>query len=679
MSLTRRLRFVGETVYQQARMVQYAIGHLSGPDLGDWWRHRGHVYGILKRWMREDMSAMQRSNMDVAFVSSPIDRVGAGLTAAGRMSILLAPVGSVGHQSPYFVDEGDGIHRGAEQTSGGFAGIELDGELAWLWDSAADVRYHEGANLVTVEYASRLPTTETIYVLPGTGTIHRDYQITNPDDQPRSLAFVYHSQANVNDERQFFFCWNSTENIVYPGRELRWENLDGPGVLRIGADQPTTATARERGGEFGGSTVSGDYLQGRLRHETTLPPGESLRLTVSITAGADPGGELRPGERSQRERQQAAIAWWERWIPDGLPGDSPPPIGTGNTVNDHSETNSPEIEELYHRSIALLGALSDPGSGAISASPNLQPPYYPCWPRDSAFVAVALARAGRLDRATELLAEFLPRVQEPAGFFKQCYTSDGRFAGAVHVEADQQPLYSWAVREVGERAGEEFLRSAWPAVRKTLRFTVESIGTDDLLRPTPDIDEWPHSVRQSLWTNTWAYRGLRAGAEMASVLGQRGDEFAAAADRVGAAIRSTFFDETPFRTVRDTGGFHRDLHAYDSVALFPTRWASDYGEAERVRASLVDLAADEPTWIPGAFMLAAALYRTGEGATAEALFQRTVPLQTVAGHLIERHTTARDFDFASPLAWSHAAFVLAVQARADWVATGRAGSQHGVE
>jgi GH15 family glucan-1,4-alpha-glucosidase len=250
----------------------------------------------------------------------------------------------------------------------------------------------------------------------------------------------------------------------------------------------------------------------------------------------------------------------------------------------------------------------------------------------------------------------------------------------VHLESDQQPLYSWAVREVAKQVEEddkeEFLRSTWPAVRNTLRFTIDSIGSDNLLRPTPDIDEWPDSVRQSLWTNTWAYRGLHAGAEIASILGQQDGDFAAAADRVGSGIKSTFFDKTPFQTVRDTKGLHRDLYAYDSVALFPTRWAFKYGEAGRIRKSLVELAEDEPTWIPGAFMLATTLYQADEKEAAEALFQRTVPMQTVAGHLIERHTEARDFDFASPLAWSHAAFVLAVQARNDWIVAEREGSQH---
>lgn len=672
-------------------MARHALGHLLSPSAQDWLRHRGHVGEGLGRWLREDLEATQRPNAEVAFCSTPADGLGAGLTPNGRLSVLLAPTTGAGHQLPYYVT-GEGPLLGAPPMAGSFAGIDRGDGPGWLWERDVSLAYRGAAGLVDLTYSAaaadgdpRLAVSETAYVAPGSETLVRDFAVEAVDGQARDVEFVYHTRANVNDELQTFSAWRSSPNALTADGELRWRDREGPTELRARLDRPATASGRRAGEDEGrDGEVTGTYLEGRLRTSLDVPADGTARVSVLVTAGEQPTWDRDLLGADQRERQAAAERWWEEWLPAAGPGDRSRPAspagpvdgdpggperangGARPAVERESRAAATDLVTLRRRSIAVLAALADPASGSLSASPNLQPTYYPTWPRDAAFAAVALARVGKPAPARAVLAEFLPGVQEADGSFRQCYDSAGRFAGVVPVEADQQPLYAWGVREVYRELDDPaFLEATWPTVRDALTYAVENVGADGLLAPTPDVDEYPDAVRQSLWSNAWAYRGLLDGAALAAAVGADPGPFRRAAGLVGESLAREFFREDGYVTHRDAGGDHRELHAYDAVAVHPTEWAGNYGEAGRLLADLRELARGDVRWVPGDLLLATALFRHGEVDLAEAFLERVAAETTAAGHLVEVPADGgTDHHFASPLAWSHAAFLLAMEARA---------------
>ncbi len=692
------------TARQRLQMLTNAARRLLGPSALDWWYNRDHVRWLARRVREDGLEALQRTNAEEGFVSTPADGLGAGFTATGRLSALLAPHTGFTHQVPHFAGTGgDGVagtdgdalagSKGGKPMEGSFGGLAIGSDhdrgsvgdsddVRWLVGDAFDhrVAYRDGTGVLDVEYAGRdLHVSEAAYVYPGSGTLVRDFAVENVSGDRLSGAFRYHTRANANDNGQTFLVWNANWNRLVADGGLVWHDLEGPYSLRVdaraerggagpsgsqnrsrsiaGSDDSIVDYETTRGLGWGDSTV-GRYLDGRLSVPLDLPPGGVERVSVFVRAGEDPSPELPSFESTQRGRQAAVAEWWDDWLAD---------VETDG-IDDR-------FARPYVRSAVTLGMLADPETGSLPAAPNLQPMYYPSWVRDGAFAAIALAKVGKPDLARQWLAEFCPAVQERDGSFKQCYDASGAFAGVVEVEHDQQPLFAWAVAEIHEETGdEEFLDAAWPAVREALEYTRAAMDDDGLLAATPDIAEYPTDVRQSLWTNTFAYRGFRAGAALAEAVGADPEPYRQAAETVGDAVAAELFGEDGYATYRDVAGSHKEPMPYDACAIYPTGWAGSYGETERLSADLRETAAvDGGDWIPGALLLAATFYRLGEESVGDSVLDDVRSETTAAGHLVERPGGEEGHRFASPLAWSHAAFIHAVEATPGVMADGGEG------
>lgn len=290
--------------------------------------------------------------------------------------------------------------------------------------------------------------------------------------------------------------------------------------------------------------------------------------------------------------------------------------------------------------------------------------YYPSWIRDNAFGAVALARMGKPEPAKELLASFCAAVQEADESFKQCYNSRGGFAGVISVENDQQPLFAWAVTEVYRETGDEqFLHRAWPAVKQALDYTIDVIDENGLLEATPDIAEYPSDIHQSLWTNAFAYRGLLDGAMLAEQRGVAGEPYRRAARTIGDAIASELFDQGSSDQSRLTIN-EGDVVLCDACAVYPTEWASECDKEDQLVAELSwRLESEWCDWVPACLMTAAMFYSRGEHEQGDELVNEMSSDTTEAGYLVETRNQNGAHYFALPLAWSHAAFIYALDLR----------------
>lgn len=646
-------RFRRPVIEHWFQMLRNSTRKLSRPSLADWAYNRGHVTTLLRTLAGGDLEAIQRPNPAEGFVSTPVDGIGAAFTATGRLCSLLFPHTAFTHQIPYYVAEANGRPNG--RLEGSFGGIVERGghaEPTWLWTDAFDhtIAYESGSGLLSLSYVGEgLRVDEAAYVYPGSNVLVRDFAVENVGDASFDGAFVYHTRANVTDEDQTFAVWNSHRNRLTSDGGLRWTDCEGPYALGVWGERADDGSTTPRIGENGTpASRNGRYLDGRLRFPCSLNPGESTTISVFIGDGREAVPRDPPGPVTATDRRAEVREWWREWLAD---------VDTDGVAG---------FEDMYVRSVILLASLFDPETGSVAAAPNLQPTYYPSWIRDDAFVAVALARAGKEGLAKAILADFCVSVQEADGSFRQCYNSRGEFAGIVGVENDQQPLYVWAVSEVYDVTGDQtFLERTWPTVRAALEYTIEAIGPDGLLAPSLDIAEYPDHVRQSLWTNTFAYRGLLDGAKLAHAVGADAHRYREAAKRIGDAVERHFFervdDGREYLVVQDANGGVEEVFLYDAAAIYPTEWAVDYGKVGRLQTDLLDLVTDEwNAWIPGSLMAATMFAEVGPAKEAKNFLEAVVADTTAAGHLKEVPSEDGGHYFASPLAWSHAAFVLAV-------------------
>jgi GH15 family glucan-1,4-alpha-glucosidase len=185
-------------------------------------------------------------------------------------------------------------------------------------------------------------------------------------------------------------------------------------------------------------------------------------------------------------------------------------------------------EEMSRTALLDLRRLSRQ-NGAVAAGAAGSWNY--AWPRDTAFVAVALARTGHQPEALQALT-FLQRVQLADGGFEARYLLDG--SGPPddrRRQSDGAGWVLWAASEVSRASG----AAGPPAGLRRLLDDATGFAltaTDDGHRlPPASPDYWEVPVRRtSLGTVAPLLAGLRASQRMYDALGER-----ALAQRSGAA------------------------------------------------------------------------------------------------------------------------------------------------
>lgn len=165
------------------------------------------------------------------------------------------------------------------------------------------------------------------------------------------------------------------------------------------------------------------------------------------------------------------------------------------------------------------------------------------WPRDSSFVAVALARTGHVDDAVGIL-DFLAEVQEPDGSFEARYLPDG--TGQTPDDRGEQTdgtgWVLWAANEVVQaaddpRATAEHLR---PLVTRTVHHAERLVIGDGLPEPSPDYWEVPED-ELTLGTVAPVLAGLESAVAFWTVLNE--PERAATAQESAELTRNAVEEE----------------------------------------------------------------------------------------------------------------------------------------
>ena len=221
-------------------------------------------------------------------------------------------------------------------------------------------------------------------------------------------------------------------------------------------------------------------------------------------------------------------------------------------------------QEMGRTALLDLHQLSRP-SGAVAAGAAARWNY--AWPRDTAFVAVALARTGHQGEALKALT-FLQSVQLDSGGFEARYLLDG--SGTPDGRARQSDGAGWALwaaQEVSRSCADaSALRTMRPLLDNATSFALAATdGGRQLPQASPDY--WEVGVgRTSLGTVAPLLAGLQASQKMYAALGER-----ALAERSGAAasrLRTTVGERFDDGWERFGSGKGRDDGGLDAALTF---------------------------------------------------------------------------------------------------------------
>jgi oligosaccharide amylase len=192
-----------------------------------------------------------------------------------------------------------------------------------------------------------------------------------------------------------------------------------------------------------------------------------------------------------------------------------------------------ELIDLYHRSLLVVQTHCDHDGGIIAANDSEiewghSDHYAYVWPRDGAFVADAMDRAG-FHELTGRFLQFAHRVVSNSGYFLHKYHPDGTLASSwnpwvrggakqLPIQEDETATILWLVaRYYGRTRDLELVRSVYKRlVLQPAEFMIAFRDPNTGL-PLPSFDIWEERLGVFTYTCSAVYAAIAAAAELANV------------------------------------------------------------------------------------------------------------------------------------------------------------------
>ncbi len=392
--------------------------------------------------------------------------------------------------------------------------------FSWLTDNpwSRRQRYLPDSTILETTFLNKqdcLEVKATDFVLPTKDALVRVFEIANANDGPVAASFLYYNDFNIAETPIGDACYydGNVDAVVTYKRDF-W--------FVFGADRRTSA--HQCGVHEEGSDAFVDAKDGNLW-------GNSLAL-YSGTRGVNSClkwdmGSLEPYAKEQvvlwmclANNKHKALSLMQSARRSSV-------AEMVNDVNRYCQdwlrrcnaTNVPHAwEDLLRRSLLTLRTLVSPDFGGIVAAPTLDPDYRYCWSRDGTYVAYALDRCGYSQDA-EGFYRWCKDAQEPDGGWYQRYHIEKTPAPSWGEQEDQCATILWGMGQHYKLTkNEDFLRDVWPTVEKGVEHLLRARDPETgLVGPTLDL--WEEKRALHTYTNAAACGAFREGANIASVLG----------------------------------------------------------------------------------------------------------------------------------------------------------------
>ena len=632
-----------------------------------------------------------------------------GLDYRGQLRDLYYPhVGEANHVSGA---SGNFVHR---------IGVFCDGEMSWLdsdeWD--IEIGSDEATSIGTmtathkrleVQLASRdaVHNEQNVFL--------RNFTLTNTSIKKRELKLFLSQQFRISESRR-------GDTAFFDPRVKAIIHYKGNTTFLVNASINDVQFTEYNIGLFGIEGKEGTYMDATdgILEKNPIEHGSVdsvIGLSAELAAGASAEvqywvvcGNTIPEvhtldeyviEETPGRLIDSTDAYWRAWL-DKEPRDL--------------SILPTELRTLYNRSLITMRVHTDNDGGIIASSDtdmlhHGRVTYSYVWPRDAAVIASALDISGYHDVATRFFT-FIAKCIEPGGYMMHKYRSDGVLGSSWHpwmqqgvpqlpIQEDETAATVFALWQHYERVRDlEFIESLYnPFIEPAAKFMCEYIEPTTGL-PQASYDLWEEKYGTSTYTAASVYAGLMAASRFAMILGKDDDArtYQAIAQRMQTAIGTVLFDdetgmfvkhvrhtkdgELEFDKTFDTSSFYGlivfEVFEIDDPRI--TRAAKAVRERLQVHSNSKGYIryendgyyrmndADTPNpWVITTLWMAQYLIKK-----ATKLTELKEPLEllvwtcshaTTGGVLAEQmHPNTRAHLSTAPLTWSHAEYVLAVEA-----------------
>ncbi len=630
-----------------------------------------------------------------------------GIDSRGQVRDFYHPY--VGHSNHVSGGSGSYWHR---------IGVWVDGQFAWLEESSWEISVGVHPKQLNTEITAR---NEKLGVrLHIRDVVHnemnvflRNVLVTNEHGDGRTIKIFFAQQFRISESRRGdtgMYDPRVNSLIHYKGHNafLIHATLGGKsfteyslGIFDIEGKDGTFRDAED--GNLQKNNIEHGSVDSVLGLSFEASAGQTAEVNYWIAVGTniDEAHALHGYVITERpERIRASVEnYWRVWV---------------DKESRDLSILPKSVQELYRHSLQVIRVHADKGGGIIASSDSDmlnqgRDNYSYVWPRDGVVAAEAMARGGYLDTAKRFYT-FAADLIEPDGYLMHKYRVDGVLGSSWHpwvrngkmalpIQEDETASIIHFLWRFYERTHNiEFVESLYNAfVEPAAEFLCEYIDEETGL-PRQSYDLWEEKYGTSTYTAASVYGGLVAAARFSSLLGkarnQKAYETAAARVKEGILEHLYLEDFGVFvKLVRsDDGDLFYD-HTIDSSSLHGlllfgvltntdpriVRFSKIIDEKlcvqtktgcgyVRYEGDQYYTATDTNTpnpWLPCTMWRAqhiiAAATSKQELVPALTLIEWVATTATPSGILSEQvHPRTHEPLSASPLVWSHAEFVIAI-------------------
>jgi glucoamylase len=485
-------------------------------------------------------------------------------------------------------------HVGMENHAVGHpfrVGVWVEGRFAWLDEAWSPVRRYAEATMATEVAATHQALGVALHFTDAVdfyeNVLVRRVRVTNLRTAPREIRIFFHYDFHLKENDVGDTALYSPETgalLHYKDDRYFLLNCAVGGVVgvpqyacgqkEVGGAEGTWRDAED--GVLSGNPIAQGSVDSVAGVPLTVAGGATAELFTWMAAGRD-FREVKTIDAVIRDKTPAQLLertqdYWRLWV--------------GHEQRDFADLPA-EVVARYHQSLIIVLSQVD-ATGAVLAANDSdivrfnRDTYSYAWPRDGALVSAALLRSGH-PVAAERFLEFCARVISPEGYLRHKYNPDGTLASSWHgyvregktvlpIQEDETALVVWLVGEYFDRYRR--VETIGPFYRMLVTrpgdFLLGYVDAATGL-PLPSYDLWEERWGVHLFTVAAVIAGLRAAARLAAAFGEsaRAGRYVAGADRMLQAMRSLMWSEADGRLLRmvtpGPGGYQPDRTIDSSV------------------------------------------------------------------------------------------------------------------
>ena len=334
--------------------------------------------------------------------------------------------------------------------------------------------YDTDTNILNTEITNtyfNLKILQTDFTMTKENVLVKRYSFINEGNKELDVKFYIHSEL-LSDTNNFVSCKIVNNGMIQYSHDYTMSTIaKGHNILK---HQIHNSKATFPRGEIQDKDYIGMSNDSSICYDLNqIKPHEKKVLEICLVLDenkniADIESEIERINKIDFEKEYIATkSYWRKYIK------------AHNKLNLKEPENSYEerIFEIYKRSILLFPLLSNPETGGIIASPEIDEGfdhcgrYAYCWPRDAVFITKAMNIVDMEKEAEKFYKVFCKKTQSKNGMWEQRFFTDGTLAPAWGYQIDETASVVHGVYENYKyNKSEKFLKDNLRMCEKAVEF-----------------------------------------------------------------------------------------------------------------------------------------------------------------------------------------------------------------